>query len=87
MGASELPVGRWGNSLAVRIPSRLAQELGVREGDSLRAKVLGPARIGVQGPARPRMSMAEFIARIDALHRKIPVTQPVVEQMRRDARY
>jgi len=29
MGASDLPVGRWGNSLAVRIPAKLARELGV----------------------------------------------------------
>ena len=31
----ELSVGRWGNSLAVRLPAELARELGLREGSTL----------------------------------------------------
>ena len=30
----ELSVGRWGNSLAVRLPAELARELGLREGST-----------------------------------------------------
>ena len=89
MGSSDLPVGRWGNSLAVRIPAKLARELGVTEGSTLKAEVLGPATLGLTGPppATPKRTMAEFIARLEQLHRGMPVTEPVVEQMRRDARY
>jgi antitoxin MazE len=87
MGASDLPVGRWGNSLAVRIPSKMARELGVEEGDTLHAVVTGSAQLTLQATVRPKMSMADFVARIQALHSRIPVTQPVVEEMRRDARY
>ena len=37
-------VAKWGNSLAVRIPSRLAKELGIKEGDLLRRDVLALRR-------------------------------------------
>ena len=87
MGASDLPVGRWGNSLAVRIPSKMARELGVEAGDTLHAVVTGSAQLTLQATVRPKMSMADFVARIQALHSRIPVTQPVVEEMRRNARY
>lgn len=30
-----MQIARWGNSLAVRIPSELARKLGLKEGDSL----------------------------------------------------
>ncbi|NZA02068.1 AbrB/MazE/SpoVT family DNA-binding domain-containing protein [Ottowia beijingensis] len=30
-----MSVGRWGNSLAVRLPAELARELGLREGSTL----------------------------------------------------
>ena len=87
MGASDLPVGRWGNSLAVRIPAKLARELGVDEGDTLQASVIGKAHVSLMGAPPPKLSMADFVARIQALHSRIPVTQPVVEEMRRSARY
>jgi antitoxin MazE len=85
MGASDLPVGRWGNSLAVRIPAKLARELGVGEGSTLQAEVLGPARLGLA--AKQPMDMKTFVKRLHELHKRMPVTQPVVEEMRRTARY
>lgn len=89
LGASDLPVGRWGNSLAVRIPARLARELGVTEGSTLKAEVIAPATLGLTAtpPAKAKRTMTEFLARLDELHRSMPVTEPVVEPMRRDARY
>lgn len=36
---SRLVVGRWGNSLAVRLPKELAEELGLSEGVELDAEV------------------------------------------------
>lgn len=89
MGASDLPVGRWGNSLAVRIPAKLAKELGVTEGSTLTAEVIGPARVGLGAtrPDKPKMTMAEFLANLQRLHARTGITEPVVEQMRRDARY
>jgi antitoxin MazE len=85
MGASDLPVGRWGNSLAVRIPAKLAKELGVGEGSLLQAQVLGPARVRLS--AKQPMDMKSFVARVRELRQTLPVTEPVVEEMRRRSRY
>jgi antitoxin MazE len=85
MGASDLPVGRWGNSLAVRIPAKLARELGVGEGSLLQAQVLGPARVRLS--AKQPMDMKSFVARVRELRQTLPVTEPVVEEMRRRSRY
>ena len=85
MGASDLPVGRWGNSLAVRIPAKLARELGVAEGSVIHAEVMGPAQLRMAS-GKP-FDRKAFLARLEAFHESMPVTQPVVEKMRRSARY
>jgi antitoxin MazE len=81
----DLHVGRWGNSLAVRIPADVARELDVTEGSVIHAQVVGPAQLRL-GSGKPFDRVA-FLARLEALHRGMPVTQPVVESMRRSARY
>lgn len=85
MGASELPVGRWGNSLAVRIPADVARELDVSEGSVIHAQVVGPAQLRLAS-GKP-FDRKAFLARLEAFHKAMPVTQPVVEEMRRSARY
>ncbi len=85
MGALDLHVSRWGNSLAVRIPAEAARQLDVIEGSVIHAEVVGPAQLRL-ATGKPFDRQA-FLARLEALHRRMPVTQPVVEAMRRDARY
>lgn len=55
-------VRKWGNSLAVRIPSELAQESGVAEG----SEVYLVARHGriVVTPAHPRVRLPELLRAI-----------------------
>ena len=85
MGASDLPVGRWGNSLAVRIPAKLARELGVGEGSLLQAQVLGPARVRLT--AKQPLDMKSFVQRVRDLRQRLPVTEPVIDELRRGPRY
>jgi antitoxin MazE len=85
MDVLELHVARWGNSLAVRIPAEVARELDVSEGSVLRAQVVGPAQLRL-ATGKPFDRQA-FLARLEAFHKAMPVTQPVVEEMRRSARY
>jgi len=85
MGALELQVSRWGNSLAVRIPADVARALAVIEGSVIHAEVVGPAQLRL-ATGKPFDRQA-FLARLEALHRQMPVTQPVVEAMRANARY
>lgn len=85
MGASDLSVGRWGNSLAVRIPAKLARQLGVAEGSLLQAQVLGPAQVSLS--VKQPLDMKTFVQRVRALRQTLPSTEPVVEDLRRKSRY
>jgi antitoxin MazE len=85
MDVMDLHVSRWGNSLAVRIPADVARELDVSEGSVIQAQVVGPAQLRLAS-GKPFDRQA-FLTRLEALHRNMPVTQPVVEEMRRSARY
>ncbi len=83
-----LSVGRWGNSLAVRLPAALAQALGIAEGstlgvtrgadDSLRLRPL---------PAREPIDRVEWALRARAHLASMPRTESVIGEMRGDARY
>jgi antitoxin MazE len=55
-------VAKWGNSLGVRIPKTLAEEVGLDVGASVEVRVSG--RNLVLAPARPRYSLGELVARI-----------------------
>ena len=85
MGAADLPVARWGNSLAVRLPAKLARELAVTEGSVLQAEVLGTAQLRLS--AKQPMDMKSFVQRLRDLRRRLPVTEPVIDELRRGSRY
>lgn len=69
-------VARWGNSLAVRLPRRLAEQAGLAEGTPV------DVRSGKHGlvvaPARPRYKLSELLARHpeDARHGEIDWGSP-----------
>ncbi len=81
----DLPVARWGNGLAVRINAQVARELNIGEGSVLQAEVVGPARLRL-GATRT-FDRKAFFEQLDRLQASMPMTEPVVEDMRRDARY
>lgn len=39
-------VAKWGNSLAVRLPAKLVQELGVKEGDEVSLTIERASEVG-----------------------------------------
>ncbi len=75
----ELQVNRWGNSLAVRLPSALAKDLGLTEGSTLSPQQLGERLLAVGqddwGAVVTRRR--ELLARIRKLHKDMPQTQPI----------
>ena len=81
----QLQVNRWGNSLAIRLPAQLARELRVEEGSAVEAEVVSPGQMKLAGA--PKIDLKVLVERLRALHAQMPMTEPVVEQMRRDARY
>lgn len=81
----KLQVAKWGNSLAVRLPVECVRAAGLKEGDSVEAEVTPAGEITLT-TAKP-FDKTAFLARVKKLHAKMPMTEPVVEQMRREARY
>lgn len=81
----KLQVSRWGNSLAVRLPVECTRATGLKEGDSVEASITPAGAINL-APERA-FDKAAFLTRIAKLHASMPMTAPVVETMRQEARY
>lgn len=81
----ELMVSKWGNSLAVRLPADSAKRIGVGEGDTLVAEVSADGRL-VLAPEGRAIGKAESRRLRQFLGRQ-KETAPVVQDMRRSARY
>ena len=80
-----LQLAKWGNSLAVRLPAKCVQAIGLRQGDSVDAEITPAGKITLT-PAKP-FDKAAFLQRLRKMRRGMPMTKPVVEQMRKEARY
>ena len=80
-----LQLAKWGNSLAVRLPAECIRATGLRQGDSVDAEITPAGEITLT-PVRP-FDKAAFLQQLRKLRRGMPVTEPVVERMRRETRY
>ena len=72
----ELQIGKWGNSLAVRLPNALVRQLCVQEGSMLHTEVLGAQTLGISA-AIPAPSRRELVSQLRAMHAGMPLTRPV----------
>ena len=43
-----MQVAKWGNSLAIRLPTKLVQELGLKEGDEVEVRPSGKGALQVE---------------------------------------
>lgn len=80
----ELQISKWGNSLAMRLPAEVARRLGLREGDSVQAQLTDDSALTIRPKKWDRRA---FAAELRAMQKDMPVTESVIEQMRREARY
>ncbi len=80
-----LQLARWGNSLAVRLPVACVRATGLRQGDSVDAEITPAGKITLT-PAKT-FDKTAFLQRLRKLRQGMPVSEPVVEGMRRSARY
>ena len=63
-----MQVGRWGNSLAVRLPAKVVEGLGLREGDEIEIEIVGERRFRID---RDR-TREDALARLRALNWTVP---------------
>jgi antitoxin MazE len=63
-----MQVSKWGNSLAVRIPSEVVEALKLKEGDQIEIRIVGAREFAVhRDPSRQRA-----LARLRQLRRPLP---------------
>lgn len=59
-----MKIAKWGNSLAVRIPSDLAQKLELKEGDSVDLTMLETGALAIVTDQQRRAAIMEEIRRL-----------------------
>jgi len=63
-----MQIARWGNSLAIRIPARVAEALNLKEGDEIDIRVAGERAFDIELDR----SREKALARIRALRKPLP---------------
>jgi antitoxin MazE len=63
-----MQVSRWGNSLAVRLPSAVVEALSLKEGDKIEIHVLGEREFAIDHDR----SRSQAMQRLRALKRPLP---------------
>jgi len=81
----KLQIAKWGNSLALRLPVECVRAAGLQAGDSVEAEITASGEITLT-PSKP-FDKTAFLVRVHKLRAAMQMSDPVVEQMRREARY
>ena len=81
----QLLIAKWGNSLAVRLPSQVTKQLQIQAGDQLNLSLNPEGNITLT-PARV-FDKAAFLKVLQAQQKKQPATTPVLQTLRDQARY
>jgi len=61
-------VSRWGNSLAVRLPSAVVEALGLKAGDQIEVTIVGPRQFEI----RRERDLESALERLRKLRRPLP---------------
>ncbi|KXU93796.1 MazF family transcriptional regulator [Caballeronia megalochromosomata] len=79
-----LLISKWGNSLAVRLPAEYLRHTGLSEGDQVQASLTVDGGICLR-PAK--WDRRAFVAELAETRDAMPMTESVIEELRRGARY
>lgn len=80
----ELQVAKWGNSLALRIPSDIVKRLNLREGAMVEAQLAIDGTLSIR-PAR--WNREAFAAELAEARKSMPESQAAIDQVRSGARF
>ncbi len=81
----ELQIGKWGNSLALRLPATVVKKMHLREGVKIELSVQADGSATLTAPQA--FDLTAYMAEVRAITKSMPVTPSVIEAMREDARY
>lgn len=79
-----LQVSRWGNSLAMRLPAEVVRRFGLREGDSVDARLTIDGALTIRPAGWSRRA---FAADLEAARAELPMGRSVMDELRQSARY
>ena len=80
----DLQVAKWGNSLALRIPSEIVRRLGLHDGATV------DAHITVDGSLSIRLAQWDrraFALELNEARNTMPLSESVMQELRSGARY
>ena len=80
----DLQVTKWGNSLALRIPAEVVRRLGLREGSTVEASLAVDGSLSIR-PAK--WNRKAFALELTEACSAMPMSEPVMEELRSGARY
>ena len=80
----DLQVAKWGNSLALRIPSEVVRQLGLREGATVEAQLTVDGALSIR-PAQ--WNRKAFALELTEARSTMPVSASVTDEVRSAARY
>ena len=81
-----LPVSKWGNSLAVRLPDNYVRQFGIISGDYLDATVSLGGEMHIT-PCRTAVDKSVMLKKITSLYKTLPQTTCVMKALREETRY
>lgn len=79
-----LQIAKWGNSLAMRLPADLARRFHLQAGASVEVRIAADGALVIRPAGGSRHA---FAAELDQERAALPMGQPVVAKLRREARY
>ena len=81
----ELQIGKWGNSLALRLPATVVKKMHLREGAKVELLVQADGSATLIAPQT--FDLSAYMAEVRSITKSMPVTPSVIEDMSDDARY
>ncbi len=80
----ELQINRWGNSLALRLPTKILKQMHLHEGSKVSLELAEDGRLVVQSTATAQAmpDRESIIAELEALHKVLPMGRSVIRFMR-----
>jgi antitoxin MazE len=80
----DLQVAKWGNSLALRIPSEIVRRLGLHEGAAVEARITVDGSLSIRPAQWDRRA---FALELDKARSTMTMSESVMEELRSGARY
>ena len=80
----KIQISKWGNSLALRIPTAIIKEMKLKNGDSVEASLSEDGSLIVR---RKKLSRKEISEKLRAFRATLKIGKSVMDEVRSGARY